>query len=95
MQSNNKHIPMRKCIGCNTSKPKEKMIRITYNKAKEAYVIDHDIHSKSDGRGVYLCLDKECIEKAIKRKSFERHCHSKITDEELAKLMEALYEKQN
>ena len=52
-------IPMRKCVGCMTSKEK-----------KELSV---DLTGRAKGRGAYLCKDNpDCWEKAYKRKALER-----------------------
>ena len=51
------------------SKEKEKLIRIVCKDNKLVY----DPDCKMDGRGAYLCKDSPgCLEKAVKRKSFQR-----------------------
>lgn len=65
-----KHIPMRRCIGCNTSKAQSELVRIVFNVKTGDIKLDKD--RKLSGRGTYLCNNNECVELAIKRKSFER-----------------------
>ena len=61
-----KKVPERMCVVCRQMKPKIELIRIV-NK-DDTVVVDKT--GKINGRGVYLCKCKECIDKAIKSKGF-------------------------
>lgn len=75
----NKNVPMRRCVGCMESKPKMELVRLTLDAGKPGV----DPGGKRNGRGVYLCRDMDCFEKARKRKSIERGLGSgMLTDEE-------------
>ena len=63
--SNNKKIPMRKCVGCQEMKSKKEMMRVL--KTSED-TFELDATGKKNGRGAYLCFSKECFEKAVKNK---------------------------
>ena len=67
----NKKQPMRRCIGCMQSKPKEQLIRIAWFEGK----LSLDPTGKAKGRGVYICRDQACLEKATKRGAFARSLH--------------------
>lgn len=73
-----KRIPQRTCIGCNTTKNKNELIRIVKNKENE---INIDKTGKMNGRGAYICDDIKCLEKAIKTKKLERVFETNISDE--------------
>ena len=74
-----KKIPMRRCVGCMESKPKKELIRLTLESGRPKI----DPSGKSNGRGVYLCGEVDCLDKAGKRKSIERGLGvSALTDEE-------------
>ena len=73
-----KNLPQRTCIGCNSQKNKNKLIRIVKNKDG---VISIDRTGKASGRGAYICDAPECLEKAIKSKRLERTFEMKIPDE--------------
>ena len=64
-----KKIPMRQCIGCQTSRPKKELVRIVRGPTGE---ISIDAVGKKPGRGAYLCPDPECLKKAQKKKALER-----------------------
>lgn len=64
-----KNIPQRTCIGCNCKKDKNDLIRIVKNKNGE---VSLDIYGKKDGRGIYLCKEIQCLDKAIKNKKMNR-----------------------
>ena len=63
MPQNIKKVPMRKCMGCNESKPKKELIRIVREPDGK---ITLDEKGKISGRGVYICPDKNCLVK-VKR----------------------------
>ena len=73
-----KRIPQRTCIGCNTVKNKNELIRIVKNKENE---INIDKTGKMNGRGAYICDDIKCLEKAIKTKKLERTFEMQISEE--------------
>ena len=81
--SNNKKIPMRKCVGCQEMKSKKEMMRVL--KTSED-IFELDATGKKNGRGAYLCFSKECFEKAVKNKGLERSFKQAITKEVYEKL---------
>lgn len=60
----------RKCAGCGKIKPREEMIKITkrYNDGK--IVVEPD--SKTFGRSVYFCYNKNCKELALKKNKLNK-----------------------
>lgn len=74
----NRHIPMRKCLGCGEMKEKKQLVRVVRSKEGE---ISIDLVGKKSGRGAYICHDKECLLKAIKHKRLEKEFSCKIEDE--------------
>ena len=70
----NKKIPMRQCVGCREMKPKRKLIRVIRTSEDEILI---DATGKKNGRGAYICPNRECLEKAVKNKGLE--CSLKIS----------------
>ncbi len=68
-------IPMRKCIGCMESFQKRDLCRIVKNKEGEIKV---DSTGKANGRGVYICKNIECYEKAIKSNRLKKALDAEI-----------------
>jgi len=56
--------PIRMCIACKTKRAKRELLRITRTPAG---IIEFDPQQKKEGRGVYLCQNLSCIEKAKAR----------------------------
>lgn len=79
-----KKLPQRTCIGCNTQKLKKDLIRIVKDKDGN---INIDRTGKMNGRGAYLCKNKECLEKAIKSKKIEKIFEIKIDEKVYEELM--------
>lgn len=77
---------MRRCVGCNTSKPKAELIRMAAYEGE----ISIDETGRSKGRGVYVCPDSECMEKAKKRKAISRSVDFEIDGEMSKELFEKL-----
>lgn len=81
-----KKIPMRRCAGCMESKPKKDLIRIAAYEGQIAL----DPTGKAKGRGVYLCPDNACLEKAKKRRALQRSLGMEISEKQLQQLFEDL-----
>ncbi len=80
-----KKIPQRKCVGCNEMKDKKSLLRIVRSPEGE---ISLDLTGKKNGRGAYVCPDKDCITKAVKEKRLERALEKPVSDEVYKKLLE-------
>lgn len=76
--SNNKKVPMRKCVGCGEMKSKKEMIRVLKTSENKFLL---DATGKMNGRGAYVCFSKECLKKAIKNRGLERSFKQTIPEE--------------
>ena len=74
----NKKIPMRQCVGCREMKPKRKLIRVIRTSEDEILI---DAAGKKNGRGAYICPNRECLEKAVKNKGLERSLKISVPQE--------------
>ena len=61
--------PERTCIVCRKKSTKESFLKVVKNKNGE-FFIERDV--KLDGRGAYICKNKECYEKCKKTKALNR-----------------------
>ena len=84
-----KKLPMRQCVGCREMKPKNQLIRIVRSPEGE---ISLDFRGKAPGRGVYVCPNGVCFQKARKSRGAERSLETAIPDEVYAALEERLKE---
>lgn len=82
-----KKIPLRRCVGCNESKPKKELVRIVKSKEGDIKV---DLTGKANGRGAYICRNSECLKKARKNKRVERALETQIPDEVYERLLEEI-----
>lgn len=80
---NKKKIPMRKCVGCQEMKPKKELIRVLRD---ETGAFSLDTTGRKNGRGAYVCLSRQCFEKAVKTKGLERSFGQAIPKEVYEKL---------
>ena len=64
-----KKIPTRLCIGCQEQHPKKELVRIVHSPEGEFSI---DLTGKKAGRGAYICNNKECFQKAVKERRFDR-----------------------
>lgn len=62
--------PQRKCIGCGTISDKSNMVRIVKDGSQG--MITLDVNMCMNGRGAYLCKDKNCLAKAKKCRGLEK-----------------------
>ena len=78
--------PMRTCIGCRESKPKKDMIRIACYEGE----ISVDVTGRAKGRGVYICRDPECMDKAKKTNAVKRGFRKDFDQESLKRVFDEL-----
>ncbi|WP_425447480.1 RNase P modulator RnpM [Dethiothermospora halolimnae] len=67
--------PIRKCVGCGERKAKSDLIRIVKSKEGD---ISIDLKGKANGRGVYICPNIKCFEKAQKGNKLNRGLKSNV-----------------
>ena len=82
--------PIRCCIACKSRKNKSELTRIVINEDGKPII---DREQKINSRGIYICIDKKCIEnikKAIKKKKLKLKIN--IDEDSLLKLLEELGE---
>lgn len=84
----NKKIPMRRCVGCMESKSKRQLIRMV-NQDGEVKI---DRTGKANGRGIYLCENRDCFEKAKKKKAINRGLKLDLDDEKIDLLQKEFFE---
>ncbi len=73
-----KKVPLRRCVGCNEQKTKKELVRVIRTPEGEILL---DESGKANGRGVYLCPKKSCLQMARKAKRLERNLKVAIPDE--------------
>ena len=70
--------PLRQCIGCREMKSKKEMIRVIRTPEQQ---IQLDATGRKNGRGAYICLSEECLEKAVKNHGLERSLKTAVPEE--------------
>ncbi len=80
-----KKTPQRMCLVCRQFFDKKDLIRVV--KIEDGFELDETF--KKNGRGAYICKDKNCIEKCIKTKGLNRSFKSAVDN----KIYESLREK--
>lgn len=75
---------MRMCIACRQMKDKRELLRIVKDKENN---ISIDKTGKKNGRGAYICKDKECLAKLQKQKLLNKAFKTNIS-EDVYKLIE-------
>ncbi|MBR6779155.1 MAG: YlxR family protein [Clostridia bacterium] len=74
----------RRCVACREPKQQSELLRVA--KIDNEYIIDKK--QKLGGRGAYVCLNKDCINLAIKKRAFNRAFKTNIDSELYVKLGE-------
>ncbi|ERT57194.1 RNase P modulator RnpM [Megasphaera vaginalis (ex Srinivasan et al. 2021)] len=80
-------IPLRVCAGCQAQKSKKEMTRIVRTPEN---VVEIDESGKKAGRGVYVCRDAACLEKAYKEHRLERSLKTNVSEEIYESLRQSL-----
>jgi predicted RNA-binding protein YlxR (DUF448 family) len=74
---------MRRCIACRESKPQDELMRFTWDEGLRA-----DGQKPADGRGIYLCRDRECIDLAVTRKAFNKALRRNVDADEVSRVID-------
>lgn len=72
-----KKVPMRTCVVTKEVRPKKDLVRVV---ATQEGVVSVDLKGKANGRGAYLILSKEVIEKAKKSKALDKKLEVTVPD---------------
>ena len=86
-----KKVPMRMCTGCREMKPKKELIRVVKTADQG---IKLDLTGKLNGRGAYICKDKECLAKAQKSNALSRAFETNVSGEVYLELEKELLDEQ-
>ncbi|MBM2831036.1 MAG: YlxR family protein [Dehalococcoidia bacterium] len=70
-----RHEPQRTCVGCSRVKAKRELLRLVVAQGGRIAV---DWDQKSPGRGVYLCAQRECWERGLKRDRIGHFLRTKL-----------------
>ena len=73
-----KKVPLRQCVGCGEMKGKKDMVRVLKTAENEICL---DATGKKNGRGAYLCLNRECLERALKSRGLEHSLKTAVPKE--------------
>lgn len=82
-----KKIPERMCTGCGEMKPKTELVRVVRSPEGE---ISYDPTGRKNGRGSYICKNRACFDKAVKKKAFERAFGVKLSEEVINSIREEI-----
>lgn len=64
----------RVCVACRKLSPKKELLRVV---RKVDGTIEFDITGKTQGRGAYICADRQCISDARKKRTLQRSLKTK------------------
>jgi predicted RNA-binding protein YlxR (DUF448 family) len=78
-----KHVPLRTCIACHTTKPKRELLRVVRTPDQHVLI---DATGKKSGRGAYLCARYSCWEVALKKHQLEQEFEITLSEEDRAGL---------
>lgn len=82
-----KKIPMRMCTGCMQMFDKRELVRVVKSPDGE---VSLDLTGKKSGRGAYVCKNVDCLNKARKKRAFERAFNIQISDSVYEKMEEEI-----
>lgn len=80
-------IPLRQCVGCQEQREKKSLLRIVRTPEHD---IVFDPTGKKSGRGAYICPDVSCLQKARKKKAFNRAFKMEVNDDIYERLEQEL-----
>lgn len=79
-----RRVPQRTCVGCRQVKAKRELVRLVRTPDGS---IELDDTGKKNGRGAYVCPNRDCWEKALAGKQLERTLHGTLGEANRAELI--------
>jgi uncharacterized protein len=64
------HVPIRTCVSCGSKRAKNLLTRLTLD--NENHLLKDDT-GRIEGRGIYVCEQRPCIERLMNNKRLNRH----------------------
>ena len=84
-----KNKPQRMCLACREMKDKNTLVRVVKNSEGNVFV---DLTGKANGRGAYICRNKDCFAKLKKQKGLSKSFKCPIDEEIYNKIEGELFE---
>ncbi len=78
---------LRMCVVCRQMHDKKQLLRVVKNKEGEVFI---DNSGKMNGRGAYICKNKECVDKLLKQKALNKAFKINVEDEVYQRIREAI-----
>ena len=69
--------------------PKKELVRLVATDGQPVF----DLTGKANGRGIYLCLQEECFNKAIKKRAISRGLDTGTLEEEKIEVLKSEFAK--
>ena len=83
-----RHVPVRTCVGCRERRPKTDLVRFVLG--------GEGVHLGSiAGRGMYVCRNLACVERALRRRGLKDLCVKLGDDRGIAGLRQAVTSRPN
>jgi predicted RNA-binding protein YlxR (DUF448 family) len=79
-----KAVPQRTCVACRQVKPKGELVRLVRVAGGD---VEIDTTGKKDGRGAYVCRNRECWEKALKGNQLEHTLKSNLAPDNRERIL--------
>ncbi|MCL2857564.1 MAG: YlxR family protein [Oscillospiraceae bacterium] len=83
-------LPQRSCCACRGKFDKSELIRVVRRPEREGGDIILDRTGRTNGRGVYICPNADCLKLARKKRGLERGLRGQVPDEVYVALEEEL-----
>jgi predicted RNA-binding protein YlxR (DUF448 family) len=74
--------PERQCIGCGRRGPQDGFVRFKLEEKEGSARVVVDTGKDRKGRGAYLCKSQACLDRALRRRAFNRAFRATVEVEE-------------
>jgi len=64
--------PERQCVGCGRRGPQDELVRLVLEPGSVPARVVLDMGKARRGRSAYLCRSQACLDRALRRKAFNR-----------------------
>ncbi|WP_314301566.1 YlxR family protein [Kocuria palustris] len=84
------HVPQRTCIGCREVVGQDRLVRLSLVAGEQEPVVVPDPARRLGGRGAWLHPSRECADRALRRRAFNRAFRRSVPIQDEALLIEQI-----
>ncbi|RKQ33356.1 YlxR family protein [Kocuria tytonis] len=81
---------LRTCVGCRTVTSPDQLVRVTTENTADGPRVVADLHRRLGGRGAWVHATRQCVDRAVRKRAFNRSFRTAVTAQHLTEQLRVL-----